>query len=84
MKTEFHFGGMRFGVTDGAIPEVDPKFGHGVPSNMVGIYVDHEPLRVGPPADGELQYDRKASFYLKPSEARTLASALMTAAQSAR
>lgn len=84
MKTEFLWGGMRFGVTDGAIPEVDPRCEHGPPSNHVGIYIDHEPLRAGPPAEGELQYDRRASFYLKPSEARTLASALMTAAQSAR
>jgi hypothetical protein len=84
MKTEFHFGGMRFGVTDGAIPEVDPRCGHGTPSNHVGVYVDHEPFRGGPIPEGEMQYERKAMFYLKPSEARTLASALMTAAQNAR
>lgn len=82
MKTEFHFGGMRFGVTDGAIPEVDPRVGHGTPPNHVGIYIDHEPLR-GQQEEGP-QYERKAMFYLKPSEARTLASALMTAAQSVR
>jgi hypothetical protein len=81
MRTEFSFGGMRFGVTDGAIPEVDPCLGGSHPSNHVGVYVDHEPLIGGSESP---RFERKAAFYLKPSEARTLASALMTAAQAAR
>lgn len=79
MKTEFHFGGIRFGVTDRDIPEVDSMSGHGTPENMVGIYVDHQPL-----GTSAVEWDRKVMFYLKPSEARTIASAIMTAAQSAR
>lgn len=82
MKTEFHFGGIRFGVTDGAIPEVDPQASHGAPHDRVGIYIDQEPFKAQP--DAVLPYERRAMFYLKPSEARTIASALMTAAQSVR
>ena len=84
MKTEFLFGGIRFGVTDGSIPEVDTRCGHGAPNNHVGVYIDYEPPRAGPLNEGEPQYERKACFYLKPSEARTIASALLTAAQGAR
>lgn len=79
MKTEFHFGGMRVGITDGAIPEIDPQAGHGMPTNHVGIYIDHQPL-----GTSAVEWDRRAMFYIKPSEARTIASALMTAAQGVR
>ena len=83
MKTELMFNGIRFGVTDGPIPEIDPESGHGTPPNHVGVYVDQAPL-VAQEGNNITYTERRAMFYLKPSEARTLASALMTAAQSAR
>jgi hypothetical protein len=72
-------------ISDRAIADPRPNYGHGHHGDdRVSVQLVHMPLSLGREGDPILAPDFVQNISLKPSEARTIASALMTAAQSAR
>lgn len=72
-------------ISDKTITDPRPDYGHGFGDGHVSVQLVHVPLPLTfQEGDPKPAPDFVQNICLKPSEARTIASALMTAAQSVR
>lgn len=81
METRFNFRGTVLVISDSTIPDPRPSYGHGCRGpDEVAVQLFQRPLTNQ--EDGIPEH--VVNLSLRTSEARTIASALMTAAQSVR